>query len=72
MSEFKFAMNLISTVAGNACVSPVNIAHALGLVALGSSDESRDEIVSACGGKNHEEFHATLSNGLKEIVQKGN
>ena len=35
MSEFKFALNLLRTTTGNACVSPLNIAHALGMVMLG-------------------------------------
>ena len=71
MSEFKFAMNLLKNCAGNACVSPLNIAHALGLVMLGSSREAREEVVKTLGHECHEQAHETLSNALKEISQKG-
>ena len=43
MTEFKFALKLLQTVSGNACVSPLNIAHALGLVLLGTKEETRDQ-----------------------------
>ena len=42
--EFKFALNLLKTTTGNACVSPLNIAHALGLVMLGAENETREEV----------------------------
>jgi len=71
MSEFKFAMNLLRHCGGNACVSPLNIAHALGLVMLASKDETRDEVVKALGHEEHGKAHDVLSAVLKEIQQKG-
>lgn len=70
MSEFKFAMNLLRNCGGNACVSPLNIAHALGLVMLASKDETRDEVVKSLGHENHGKAHDVLSAILKEIQQK--
>ena len=58
--EFRFALKLLQTTAGNACVSPLNIAHALGLVLLGTEKETREQVVQAMGHKTHEEAHAVL------------
>ena len=53
-------MKLLQTTAGNACVSPLNIAHALGLVLLGTEKDTREQVVQALGHKTHEEAHAVL------------
>ena len=47
--EFKFALNLLKTTTGNACVSPLNIAHALGMVMLGAENETREEVAKGTG-----------------------
>ena len=65
--EFRFALKLLQTTAGNACVSPLNIAHALGLVLLGTEKDTREQVVQAMGHKNHEEAHAVLE---KDQIQK--
>lgn len=70
MTEFKFTMNLLRNCPGNACVSPVNIAHALGLVMLASKDETRKELVKTLGHETHEKAHENLSLALKDIQQK--
>jgi len=71
MSEFKFALNLLKTCSGNACVSPLNIAHALGLVMLGSKDETRQEVVQALGYDDHEKAHTELSSALSAVQNTG-
>jgi len=70
MAEFKFAMGLLKNCVGNACVSPLNIAHALGLVMLGSSKDTREEVVKTLGHESHDQAHEILSKALKEIAQK--
>lgn len=70
MSEFKFALNMLKACSGNSCVSPLNIAHALGLIMLGSKDETRAEVVQVLGHVDHEKAHETLSSALKDITQK--
>jgi len=70
MSEFRFALKLLQTTAGNACVSPLNIAHALGLVLLGTEKDTREQVVQAMGHKNHEEAHAVLEKAIKTLTEK--
>lgn len=41
-------------------MSPLNIAHALGLVLLGTEKDTREQVVQALGHKTHEEAHAVL------------
>jgi len=63
-------MNLLKSCPGNACVSPLNIAHALGLVMLGTTAETREEVVKTLGHVNHDKAHEILSLALKELQQK--
>ena len=44
-------------------MSPLNIAHALGLVLLGTEKETREQVVQAMGHNTHEEAHAVLEKG---------
>jgi len=70
MSEFKFPLSLLKTCEGNACVSPLNISHALGLIMLASKDQTRAEVVKTLGHDNHEKAHANISQALKKITEK--
>merc|ERR1719422_367892 len=52
------------------CVSPLNIAHALGLVLLGTEKDTREQVVQAMAHKNHEEAHAVLEKAIKTLTEK--
>merc|ERR1712227_118549 len=67
MSEFKFALSLLRTTTGNACVSPLNIAHALGMVMLGSEPETRDEVSKAVGFVAAQDAHDKLSQAIQNL-----
>merc|ERR1711935_561888 len=68
MSEFKFALNLLKTTTGNACVSPLNIAHSLGMVMLGADGETRDEVARGVGFGAAEDAHKALSASIKALT----
>merc|ERR1711970_1358758 len=70
MAEFKFALQLLKAAGGNQCVSPLNIAHALALVLLGTKDQTRDQVVKTLGHKNDAEAHDVLTKALKVIKEK--
>lgn len=68
MAEFKFALNLLKTTTGNACVSPLNIAHALGMVMLGAESETRDEVARGVGFNAASDAHNALSASINALT----
>merc|ERR1711953_238287 len=67
MAEFKFALNLLKTTSGNACVSPLNIAHALGLVMLGAESETREQVAQAVGFEKAQLAHDKLAAAITAL-----
>merc|ERR1711970_1379101 len=70
MAEFKFALQLLKAAGGNQCVSPLNIAHALALVLLGTKDQTKKQIFKTLGHKSDTEAHDVLTKALKIIKEK--
>jgi len=70
MAEFKFALQLLKAAGGNQCVSPLNIAHALALVLLGTKDQTKEQIFKTLGHKSDTEAHDVLTKALKIIKEK--
>ena len=58
MAEFKFALQLLKAAGGNQCVSPLNIAHALALVLLGTKDQTKEQIFKTLGKVTNRPFES--------------
>ena len=71
MSDSKFVFNMLKQLEGNQCFSPVNISHALGMVMLGTENETREELASVLGRGDHAKTHSVLQKALDSMKTKG-